>query len=87
MRFKYVLSPWINYSSVKWERCCVMLRGCRHTAAVNPPSQRKHTCNLSDLTVADRERDGVRGVYVCVCLSVSMCCVCVGGVTHCIKKE
>lgn len=57
MLFKYVLGLWINYSTVNWERCCVMLRGCRHTAAVNPPSQRKHTCNLSDLTVADRERE------------------------------
>lgn len=46
----------INYGTVNWERCCVMPRGCRHTAAVNPPSQWKHTCNLSDLTLADRGR-------------------------------
>lgn len=34
-----------------------MLRVCRHTAAVNPPSQRQHTCNLSDFTVADGKRE------------------------------
>lgn len=51
---------WINYGMVNWARCCVMLRGCRHTVAVNPPSQWKHTCNLSDLTAADRVR-GVGG--------------------------
>lgn len=39
-----------------------MLRGCRHTAAVNSPSQWKHTCNLSDLTVADREEKRRGGV-------------------------
>lgn len=30
--------------------------GCSCTAAVNLPSLRKHTCNLSDLTAADRKR-------------------------------
>ncbi len=77
MLFKYVLALWINYGTINWERCCVMLRGCSRTAAVNPPSQRKHTCNLSDLTVADRERDRDRGVCVRVCACV---CVCVLGV-------
>lgn len=59
MLFKYVLVLWINYGAVNWKRCCVMLRSCRRSAAaaVNPPSQRKHTCNLSDLTVADRGRE------------------------------
>lgn len=47
---------WINYGSVNWERCYVIHRGCRHTASVNLPSWRKHTCNLSALTAADRER-------------------------------
>lgn len=37
MQFKYVLGLWINYGTVNWERCCVMLRGCRRTAAVNRP--------------------------------------------------
>ena len=40
-----------------------MLRGCRRTAAVNPPSQRQHTCNLSDFTVADGKREGGGGLY------------------------
>lgn len=40
--------------------------GCRHTAAVNLPSQRKHTCNLSDLTVPDREREGGRVGWHCM---------------------
>lgn len=44
--------PRINYGMVNWERCCVMLRGCRHTGAVNPPSQ----WNRSDLTAADSEK-------------------------------
>lgn len=45
----------INYDMVNWERCCVMLRGCRHTVAVNPPSR----CNRSDLTAADSEKSEV----------------------------
>lgn len=41
-----------------------MLRGCRHTAAVNPPSQRQHTCNLSDFTVADGKREERGGAAI-----------------------
>lgn len=60
MLFMYVLGLWINYGTVNRERCYVIPRGCRHTASVNLPSQRKHTCNLSDLTAADRERERQR---------------------------
>lgn len=60
MLFMYVLGPWINYGTVNRERCYVTPRGCRRTASVNLPSQRKHTCNLSDLTAADRERERER---------------------------
>lgn len=55
MLFMYVLGLWINYGTVNWEKGYVTLRGCRHTAAVNLPSEREHTCNPSDLTVPDRE--------------------------------
>lgn len=51
---------WINYGSVNWERCYVTRRGCRPTASVNLPSRRKHTCNLSALTAADRKRERER---------------------------
>lgn len=51
---------WMNYSVVNWEGSRVTRSGCRYTVAVNPPSQRQHTCNLSDLTAADRVR-GVGG--------------------------
>lgn len=40
----------------------------RRTAVVNLPSLRKHTCNLSDLTAADRERrEGWREVGDITC--------------------
>lgn len=60
----------IEYRPVNWEVLChkggwrVGGGGCRRAAAVNLPSLRKHTCNLSDLPVADRER----GVCVCLCV-------------------
>ncbi|KAM3599741.1 uncharacterized protein V6R79_010641 [Siganus canaliculatus] len=42
--------------TANWEGGRVTLRGLRRAAAANLRLRRKHTCNLSDLTAADRAR-------------------------------